>query len=49
MVKDDMTLQEKLDAINAAIAEANGDTEKETALVTALIDPQDANNCEGCQ
>lgn len=42
-------LQEKLDAINAAIAEAKGDPKKEAVLLNAIADPQDNLNCEGCQ
>lgn len=44
-----MTLEQKLAAITAAMQQANGDEKKEAQLIAAVIDPQDANNCEGCQ
>lgn len=44
-----MTTDEKLEAINKAIAEAKGDTVKETQLLQGIVDPQDELNCEGCQ
>lgn len=42
-------LNAKLAAINEAIAKAQGDPKKETQYLNAIVDPQDANNCEGCQ
>lgn len=45
----EMTLEEKLQAIAEAMAQANGDTKKEASLIANIIDPQDALNCEGCQ
>lgn len=45
----EMTLEEKLKAIEEAMLEANGDVKKEQSLMNALIDPQDSLNCEGCQ
>ena len=42
-------LEETLKKIEAAMAEAQGDVKKESALLNALVDPQDALNCEGCQ
>jgi len=45
----EMTLEQKLAAIDAAMKEANGDTARETQLINGIIDPQDALNCEGCQ
>ena len=45
----EMTLEEKLEAIAAAMAEANGDVVKEATLIANIVDPQDALNCEGCQ
>lgn len=46
---EEMTLEEKLEAINKAMLEANGDVERETQLLNEIVDPQDALNCEGCQ
>lgn len=45
----DLTLQQKLDLIAKAVAEADGDSEKESQLINAIVDPQDELNCEGCQ
>jgi hypothetical protein len=45
----EMTLEQKLAAIDKAIKEANGDTARETQLINNIVDPQDALNCEGCQ
>lgn len=45
----DLTLQQKLDLIAQAVAEADGNTEMESRLINAIVDPQDALNCEGCQ
>lgn len=45
----EMTLEEKLLAIEMAMQEANGDVKKEQTLINSIIDPQDALNCEGCQ
>lgn len=44
-----MSQEEKLEAINKAIAEAQGDPVKESQLLNDIVDPQDALNCEGCQ
>lgn len=44
-----MSLDDKLAAINKAIAEADGDPVKEAQNLQAIVDPQDALNCEGCQ
>lgn len=41
--------QVMLEKIAQAMKEANGDERKEARLLDALIDPQDALNCEGCQ
>lgn len=41
--------QEMLDKIAQAVKEANGDPKKEAILLDAIIDPADANACEGCQ
>lgn len=45
----EMTLEQKLEAIAEAMKQANGDTERETQLIAEIVDPQDALNCEGCQ
>ena len=42
-------LDEKLKQIEEAMKLAKGDVKKETTALAALVDPQDANNCEGCQ
>ena len=42
-------LAEKLSLIEEALKNAKGDTKKEEQLLTALVDPQDNLNCEGCQ
>jgi len=46
---DDMTLEEKLAAIEEAIKNAGGDIKKEVEMLTTISDPQDSLNCEGCQ
>ena len=43
-----MTLEEKLEAINRALAQ-NVAEFKRANPAAAPIDPQDALNCEGCQ
>ena len=45
----EMTLQEKLDAIQAAVEAADGNSDVESRLIAEIVDPQDALNCEGCQ
>ena len=45
----EVEIQEMLEKITQAMKEANGDEKKEARLLDALIDPQDALNCEGCQ
>ena len=45
----ELETQEMLDKIAQAMEEAKGDPKKEAQLIDALIDPQDANACEGCQ
>lgn len=42
-------LEEKLKLIEEAMKNASGDSKKEETLLSAIIDPQDANQCEGCQ
>lgn len=49
MKEETMTLEQKLAAIQAAVEAADGDAEKESKLLFDVVDPQDANNCEGCQ
>ena len=52
ILNEDMTLEEKLAAIDAAMAELQADADREAAangLSAAPIDPQDALMCEGCQ
>jgi hypothetical protein len=46
---DEMTLEEKLEAISKAMEQADGNSERETQLLSEIVDPQDALNCEGCQ
>lgn len=46
---EEMTLEEKLEAIAKAMEEANGDPKKEAQLLNVIADPQDSLNCEGCQ
>lgn len=38
-----------LQKIAEAVEQSKGDPEKEAQMLDALIDPQDALNCEGCQ
>lgn len=45
----EMTLEEKLAAIEAAVSASDGNTEKENYILNSIIDPQDENQCEGCQ
>lgn len=47
--QEDMTLDEKLKAIEEAVRKANGDTKKEEKFLSGIVDPQDSLNCEGCQ
>jgi hypothetical protein len=49
ITQDTMTLEQKLEAIAAAMAEANGDSVKEAQLLNVIADPQDSLMCEGCQ
>jgi hypothetical protein len=46
---NELTLDQKLELIAKAVAEADGDTAKESRLINEIVDPQDALNCEGCQ
>jgi hypothetical protein len=45
----DAETDEKLRLIAEAIEKAQGDPKKEAQYIDAIIDPQDANACEGCQ
>lgn len=45
----EMTLEEKLEAIAQAMEQADGNVERENQLLSSIVDPQDALNCEGCQ
>jgi len=52
LINDTMTLEEKLAAIDAAMANAQAtadNTAKAQGRVAAPIDPSDALMCEGCQ
>jgi hypothetical protein len=52
IISDDMTLEEKLAAIDQAMASAQADASaKATANGTAFapLDPADLTMCEGCQ
>lgn len=52
IITDDMTLEEKLAAIDAAMAaaqaQANEDAQAQGAIA-APLDPADLTMCEGCQ
>ena len=52
IINDEMTLEEKLAAIDAAMANAQQQANEEAASrgqVAAPIDPADATMCVGCQ
>ena len=52
ILNDEMTLEEKLAAIDAAMANAQQQANEEAASrgqVAAPIDPADATMCVGCQ
>lgn len=52
IINDEMTLEEKLAAIDAAMANAQAQADEDAASnggVSAPIDPQDFLMCEGCQ
>ena len=52
IINDDMTLEEKLSAIDAAMKAAQSvadDQAKKRGIVSAPIDPADLTMCEGCQ
>lgn len=52
IINDDMTLEEKLEAIEKAMAAAQEQANEEAqanGTVAAPIDPADLTMCEGCQ
>lgn len=52
IISDDMTLEEKLDAIAQAMQQAQDDANAQAAAtgqVAAPVDPADLTMCEGCQ
>jgi hypothetical protein len=52
ILKDDMSLDEKLAAIDAAMANAQAQANDDAAargLFAAPLDPSDLTMCEGCQ
>lgn len=52
IISDDMTLEEKLAAIDAAMANAQAQANEEAAArgtFAAPLDPADLTMCEGCQ
>lgn len=52
IITDDMTLEEKLSAIDAAMAAAMQQAQEDAAAngtVAAPLDPADLTMCEGCQ
>jgi hypothetical protein len=48
IINDDMTLEQKLEAINKAMAEANA-VHVAANPGSAPLDPADLTMCEGCQ
>ena len=52
IINDEMTLEEKLAAIDAAMANAQAQADEEakaSGQIAAPIDPADATMCIGCQ
>lgn len=52
IIHDDMTLEEKLAAIDAAMANAQAQANEDAAAngsMAAPLDPADLTMCEGCQ
>ena len=52
IINDNMTLEEKLAAIDAAMADAQAQVQAKadaTGQVVAPLDPADLTMCEGCQ
>jgi len=52
IINDEMTLEEKLEAIEKAMANAQEQANEEAAArgtIAAPLDPADLTMCEGCQ
>lgn len=49
IINDNMTLEEKLAAIDAAMANAQLEHQKSSPGPHAPLDPADLTMCEGCQ
>lgn len=52
IISDDMTLEEKLSAIEQAMANAQAMANEDAAkkgIIAAPLDPADLTMCEGCQ
>ena len=52
IIDDTMTLEEKLAAIDAAMADAQTQADQNAAaqgMIAAPLDPADLTMCEGCQ
>ncbi len=52
IISDNMTLEEKLKAIDAAMAAAQAQADEDAQLsgmISAPLDPADLTMCEGCQ
>ena len=49
IITDDMTLEEKLSAIDAALKEAADDQAKSNGAVAAPVDPASLTICDGCE
>ncbi len=52
IINDQMTLEEKLAAIDAAMAAAQSTADEQAAAsgsISAPLDPADLTMCEGCQ
>lgn len=49
IINDTMTLEEKLAAIDTAMAAQMGTTTKSSSNADTPVDPMDALMCEGCQ
>lgn len=52
IITDDMTLEEKLAAIDTAMANAQAQASEEAAArgqIVAPLDPSELTMCEGCQ
>lgn len=49
ILNDDMTLEEKLKAIDLAMAKAKEQAKEESNGTSTPVDPQDLLMCESCQ